>query len=181
MIKFLDDYIDQEFDEISLLLQMFGKAGMAYALIGLLIAAKLNFSLTFVLFSASYVIGMFDSLSMKLPSGLPSWLEGVLAIIVSVIFTGFSLTFWALATMGAIQLIDDILDYKEDYQNHVTTSVTSLGLERSAILFLITLYLSLMLYPVLSVSVFVIALVISEGFCKTLLARRDNNFFLNHN
>lgn len=174
VIKFLDDYIDHERDSNPNLYQYLGKAGLAYALIALLLAAKLNFNLTLVLFTASYGVGMFDSLDQKLPSGLPSWLEAVILIIMAIFLAGFPMTIWAILIIITIQLFDDLLDYKQDYDDQTITLVTRLGKERCLILLLLTGYLSFVFSLFLSLVTLIAALIISQVICKKLLRRNVN-------
>lgn len=152
-VKWLDDFIDGESYTESF------RAGAAYSLTAILLAAALEFSLTFALFAACYIIGMFNSLKMRLPSGLPSWAESVIALILAIIFSGFKQVCWALLIIISVQLIDDIMDYKLDQSQNRSNAVLYFGLERSWILFLFCFYLSLKFQPLLSVIVLAAALI----------------------
>ncbi len=174
VIKCLDDYLDQ--DSNNPLLTSLGRGGIVYFILGILIAAALDFSLVFILFSASYIVGMFLDMTIKLPSGLPSWLESIIVAIVSIISAGLINTFWAIMIMFSIQLLDDLLDYQNDLINQQTNYAIILGIERTVILFLLSMYISLALQPLLSVVLLCTALFISEALCKNL-GRTENVSF----
>ncbi len=174
VIKCLDDYLDQ--DSNNPLLTALGRGDVVYFVLGILIAAALDFSLVFSLFSASYIVGMFFDMKTKLPSGLPGWVESIIVITLSIIFTGLTSTLWAVMIIFSIQLLDDLLDYQKDMLNRQTNYAIMLGIERTIILFLLSMYISLALQPLLSVVLLCTALVVSEAMFKN--PRRTENVIL---
>ena len=114
VIKIMDDFLDEEWPPSRGLLRTLGKGVLPYSIVIFLLAISLDFSLTVALFLASYITGMIFVTNHVLPSGLSSWLESILAILLSVLIAGYDLTLWAILIMLAVQLIDDYLDYRND-------------------------------------------------------------------
>ncbi len=113
-IKLMDDSLDieedQAFGKVNLVAAVFGPGATAYALVCLALAATLKADLVLPLFLASYLLGMGWNLRERLPSGLPTWGEGVVCLLVMYWFWGMHMTLFALASVGAVELLDDYLD-----------------------------------------------------------------------
>ncbi|HHX02245.1 MAG TPA: hypothetical protein GX739_06200 [Firmicutes bacterium] len=172
-VKWLDDCIDEKHPTNSV------RSGAAYSLLAILVAAILDLPLTIALFSACYVIGMFTSMTQKLPSGLPGWLESMLILIFAAVYCGLAATFWSVLVIYSVQLLDDLLDYRLDEQQNRSNVVNDLGVERTIILFSFCFYISVAIEPFLSVLVLSSALIVANtlfGRQKggTLYARTDH-------
>jgi len=154
--KWLDAYLDDE------LTQTQKQNGLAYCLMALLIAGILDFPVTVALFFACYIVGMFTNMQMILPSGMPGWLESVIVAVLSVVFCGVKTTVWSLFVIIAIQLLDDVLDVREDQQHRHANIAFFLGVERTFLLFLIPFYISMMINPLLSVAALALALLVAN-------------------
>ncbi len=163
VVKTMDDFLDEENPLESGVFAYLGRSSYVYGLFTLLIASALDFSVTFSLFSACYILGMFTSSTMKLPSGLTGWVESLIVLFTCIYITGFLVTLWSLLIIISIQLLDDWMDYHTDLLHHATNYVRLLGREPAILLFFLTLYSSVLLQPFLSVTVFCAALIISEG------------------
>lgn len=159
----MDDLLDERDITETYLFHRCGTSSYIYCLVILLLACALDFKITFVLFLACYSIGMFHSLTMLLPSALPSWMEIIIAFIFSVMVAGSLLTLWAYFIIAAIQILDDCFDQALDKKFGYSNLIFVLGVERATLLFIILFYLGLVFQPLLSVFVFSSALIISEG------------------
>lgn len=168
VVKQLDDYIDLD----STFTTTPSEGGIVYALVFILLAAVFDVSLTFALFSACYIVGMFPDMTRILPSKMPGWAESLILFGIVILFCGLELACWALMIIFAIQILDDLLDYYEDMINNQHNFFISIGIERSIILFILCLYLSLLLQPLLSVLVLLISLSISV--LSKQVSRRSN-------
>lgn len=155
-VKWLDDFIDDE-----PYIESF-RAGPAYGMLAVLLAAALDFPLTFTLFAACYIVGMFNSLTLKLPSGLPSWAEALLIFGASALLSGLWTALWAVTVIISVQILDDMLDLGDDRNHNRTNTAAQLGIERTGLIFLFCFYLSLVIEPLLSTAVLAVALFVSN-------------------
>ncbi len=156
-VKWLDTWIDEEDSAVS------ARGGAAYSMLALLMASSLDLPLTIALFSACYAVGMLSDMRFILPSGLPGWLETVIALAFASVKSGLLTAFWAVLVIYSVQLIDDLLDYGVDRQMGITNLVSKLGPERSLILFVFCFYICVMVKPLLSVIVFAAALTVGNA------------------
>lgn len=170
-IKLLDDYLDQESPEDSYLISLFDRSGYAYGLVFLLIAAGADLHLTFSLFAASYSVGMFTSSHDKLPTGLSSWVESIVAVIFAILVSGWQMALWAIVTIVTVQLLDDLVDYKHDSFMGHTSIARSLGIERTIVLLLLAGYISLRWQIWLGLFIIIISQIISFGLMHLNLRR----------
>lgn len=112
-IRLVDDALDQEEDHaagVANLTGMLGSAATAYAGASLALAALLLPRHGPALFLAAYAWGMAGSLTERLPTRLPGWLETAAAIGLLLILVPAGVALWALLLMGAFQATDWALD-----------------------------------------------------------------------
>lgn len=117
VIKLIDDYMDQEFDELISeinLARVLGKGTMLYAILIFCFATILNQGSAVTLFLASYIIGMAANFHDKMPSNLFGYQESIILISLSWIIFGSAEFFSSIFLIIAIQCIDDYLDYNKD-------------------------------------------------------------------
>lgn len=109
-IKLLDDLLDDEpgYGDLT-------PAGRAvYALAALALAMALDAKLGLCLFAAAYGLGMLAEPQHRLTTGLPAWLETVVAIGAAALLASPALALQAVLSLGAVQLLDDLIDYDSD-------------------------------------------------------------------
>ncbi|MDI9420586.1 MAG: hypothetical protein GX228_00695 [Firmicutes bacterium] len=155
-VKWLDDCIDEDNLTNSM------RGGAAYSLTAILVASVLDLPLTIALFSACFMIGMFSSMTIKLPSGLPGWLESSLLFMFASVYSGLRTAIWAVLVIYSVQILDDLLDYNADHQRCIFNLARAIGIEQSMILFLFCFYLSVAIEPMLSVLVLSSALFVAN-------------------
>jgi 4-hydroxybenzoate polyprenyltransferase len=116
-VKLMDDYLDKDID-LSIgrknWAEILGRGTMVYAVLLLAFAAALHTQMALSLFFACYIVGMFTSLSQRLPSSLKSWQESFLVFILGSWFLSWHIMLFALSFVFAVQLIDDCIDYQCD-------------------------------------------------------------------
>ncbi len=166
VVKAIDDLLDEDEPLTRGLLAYLGKGAYIYVLLALLIACTLDFSVTFPLFSACYIVGMFSSWSMPLPFGLSSFGESIVMFFLSLIVAGNAVTIWSLLIIFSIHILDDLLDIAVDYPKGSANYALRWGRHPTIFVFLITLYSSVLMQPFLSVVVLCCTLIISEGIFK---------------
>lgn len=112
-VKLMDDAVDLPADRDlgrpnwALLL---GRASTPYALLLFALAAALDAPLAVALFCAAYVWGMAGTMRERTPAGLPGIAEAGLALALAVLAAGAEVALFALALVGAAELLDDVLD-----------------------------------------------------------------------
>lgn len=163
VIKSMDDFLDEPWPPTKGILSRFAKGLLPYSLVLFGLALYLDFRLVWSLFLAGYAVGMFSHPYVMLPSGLPSWIETLVAGIVSWLTVGYSYTLWAMLCMVSVQLLDDFLDYHVDSRRSEANWLHKLGKGEGVILLLLTFYLAVSLKPFSSVLVIVCSLLIGEG------------------
>lgn len=112
-IRLVDDALDQEEDQaagVPNLAAFLGSASAAYAAASLALAALLLPRHGPALFLAAYAWGMAGSLTERLPTRLPGWLETAAAIGLLFLVVPAGVSLWALLLMGAFQALDWALD-----------------------------------------------------------------------
>jgi len=115
-IKLMDDHLDrEEADGARLpLAARLGRGVCAYTVLSYALAAWLKPSWAWTLFLASYACGMLGSGAWRLPSGLPGWLETVLAFALGVTAAGWREMASSTAFVMGVQLWDDVVDFARD-------------------------------------------------------------------
>lgn len=147
-IKVMDDYMDIELDALldkKTLAAKLGPGTLPYLLLLFALAVSINQNLTLALFMASYAVGMYQDLFRPLPSGLKGWQESVVVFSLGIVIVGWVTIVWAFAIMAAVQLLDDLIDYRLDLKTGVVKAVQRLGFAETALLVLILTLLSLFL------------------------------------
>lgn len=112
-IKLMDDILDAPRDQARGFPNWsfkLGRSAVAYALLSFTLAVAAQAQLAVAMFLAAYGWGMADNLAAAMPSGLPGWLESVLALFLSWFVVGWSTTLFALCLVGTIHLLDDFID-----------------------------------------------------------------------
>ncbi|NLY11160.1 MAG: hypothetical protein GX020_05690 [Firmicutes bacterium] len=154
VIKTMDDAIDDDSD--------ISRRFFPYIILLFTGALLLNFNLAISLFLASYAVGMFFEPFTILPTGLPSWVETILALIASILLTSITQTIWAVLIIFSIQLLDDIIDVTEDEQRGFRNVANKIGISECILLFLLFTFCATKSLPILSVVSLVSSLIISE-------------------
>lgn len=141
-IKLLDDYLDQELDQLlekKTLAMRLQTSALPYALILLSLASLFIKEMAISLFVASYILGMHTELRKRQPSGLNGFQESFilsLTLLFTIqpkeVITSFSIIF-------IIQLLDDTMDYYAEPFPGRNNLVKRLGKLKSSILLLILL------------------------------------------
>jgi hypothetical protein len=137
-IKLLDDLLDDEpgYGDLT-------PAGRAvYALAVLALAMALDARLGFCLFAAAYGLGMLAEPRLHLTTGLPAWLETIIAIGLAALLATPALALQAVLSLGAVQLLDDLIDYNADASLPGRNWARRLGRGEAALAGLIALVLA---------------------------------------
>jgi len=132
-VKIMDDCIDREYDAALVLPNLSNRYGtgiVAYGMLSLLLACISHITLTVALFTSAYAVGMGFTDTTTYPTRLRGRGEVLLAIAVSLSFTGFRITVLALSVMVGAQLIDDWIDERKFFRY----PVAALGLFCMAVL-----------------------------------------------
>lgn len=112
-IRLVDDALDREEDEeagVANLAGRLGGAAAAYAAASLALAALLLPRHGPALFLAAYALGMAGSLTERLPTRLPGWVETAAAAGLLFLLVPAGVALWALLLMGAFQAADWAMD-----------------------------------------------------------------------
>ncbi len=115
-VKLMDDGLDRERDLAAGFPNWaapLGRGAPAYALLALAVACALSPACAVPLFLAAYAIGMGRGHERQ-PSGLPGWLEGVVALAIAAAFFGLVRAAAAAAAIAAVQATDGLLDWRAD-------------------------------------------------------------------
>lgn len=137
-VKLMDDLIDGEasWRDITLV----GQA--VYALAALALALALEPRVGFALFAGAYALGMVTELGLRNAAGLPHWLEAVIAVGLAALLSGPQLALQALLSLTAVQLLDDLIDYRTDASLPRRSLAHRFGRGEAALLGLIALALA---------------------------------------
>lgn len=149
-IKCMDDLLDIEYDQCvgrQTLAAKLGKATFPYALLLLGIGIYLANDYALVLFLASYTIGMGHDLFDKLPTKLPGWAEGLIAVVIGMILAGPLTMFWGLMMIGALQFLDDLIDIYKDTQSGQRNAAIQFGVVEITLLSVICFLVAILLSP----------------------------------
>jgi 4-hydroxybenzoate polyprenyltransferase len=144
-IKLLDDYLDQEIDNITGKINWGNKLGSGtpvYAMLLLVVSLAFNCQVGGSLFLASYTVGMFNDLKSHFPSGLKGWQESVLVCGSGILLFGIIQMLFSLFFIFAVQLIDDCLDISADNQTGQRNLAVKFGFPESIVLALLSLLIS---------------------------------------
>lgn len=115
-VKLMDDTLDQARDRAAGFpnwAAALGRGAPAYALLALAVACAISTTRAIPLFLAAYAVGMGRSMERQ-PSGLPGWVEGALALAISVAAFGLIRAAAAAAAMIAVQWTDGLVDWRSD-------------------------------------------------------------------
>lgn len=116
-VKLMDDVIDLPEDRRRgqrSWARRLGRGATAYALLFLAVGAAADAAVTVAFFTASYAWGMAGAGRARMPSGLPGWAETGLAGLLGLAAAGLLLMLAALAAVGAVHLLDDVVDRRTD-------------------------------------------------------------------
>lgn len=90
--------------------------GLPYALLLLSLAFMLDPVVSLSLFLASFAVGMAGELTARMPSGLYSYQESIIVVILGFIFLKINMAS-SILIIVTIQLWDDFIDYDKDKIN----------------------------------------------------------------
>lgn len=138
-IKLMDDLLDGEELTISGLTTA---GATVYAMAALAVGVALAPLVALPLFAAAYAVGMLHEPAEALPSGMPAWLESVLAVAVAAVMAGTGRAIQALLVMLAVQLVDDLVDYVADTATPSRSLAHRAGRGEAALLAMICLALA---------------------------------------
>lgn len=144
-VKLMDDFLDEERDGIAGIrnwAQLLGRSIMAYSLLALAVATALNPAWAVSLFLASYAVGMAHEHGERLPSGLKSYQEAMLALAAGWFLFGPTEMVTSLVLVIFLQAVDDLRDWRQDRELGRQSLVTSLGPVEAVLLAGIMLVLS---------------------------------------
>ncbi|BCJ85721.1 hypothetical protein [Effusibacillus dendaii] len=147
-IKFMDDYLDLEYDQCigrKTAASKLGRAVLPYGLLMLAIGVFIAREVGLVLFLASYAIGMGHDLLEKMPTKLPGWAEGLIALAIGLVLAGPLLTLWGILIIATIQFLDDLMDIYKDMQTGQRNTAVRFGGVETTLLTLICLIFALLL------------------------------------
>lgn len=116
-VKLMDDFLDAPLDRCRgqhTIAQRLGSASLPYALIVLALGAALNPPWAVSLFLASYALGMAGDLGRRVPSGMTGYQEALLGLGACMLLFGLLRALAAFSVILAIQVADDLRDWKED-------------------------------------------------------------------
>lgn len=116
-VKIMDDFLDAPLDQcrgLRTVAQRLGTASLPYALAAVAAGAALNHRWAISLFLASYALGMAVNLGRQLPTGLLGYQEALVALGACLVLYGPVRTVAAVAIVTAIQITDDLVDWRED-------------------------------------------------------------------
>ncbi|MTI67777.1 MAG: hypothetical protein FH753_14420 [Firmicutes bacterium] len=130
LIKVLDDYYDEDYINSD-------KNITLYGLLAFSIACVFKSSLAITLFLSAYIIGMFKDFNRKLTLGLKGYQEGILLIIICLVFINPIEVFSSFFIILIIDIFDDILDFKYDKKYNKKNYVLQFGLGEVLIIVII--------------------------------------------
>lgn len=152
-IKLVDDYLDQDIDTKNFA-TILGNGTAVYALLFYAFAAAINSNVSLGLFLASYALGMFNDLKSIFPSRLSGWQEIIIVIAIGAYFLTFKDIFFYLTFVLVVQLVDDLIDIKQDASAGHRNLVYKLGMLESVVICILNLCLcwwlnQKLIYPIL--------------------------------
>ncbi|MDR3591411.1 MAG: hypothetical protein P4N41_17285 [Negativicutes bacterium] len=116
-VKLTDDFLDRDVDcsggRANWAVRL-GPGAMVYAVLLLALAAGFCPRVSLSLFFASYCIGMFNDLTVLLPSRLKGWQESLLVLTLGVILFDWRTVVFALLFVASVQCFDDCVDMRSD-------------------------------------------------------------------
>lgn len=144
VIKLVDDSIDvtdanRIFDK---LLNNMQNGIIPYILVIFSISCLLDYKLTVSIFISSYIIGMFNDINRILSFKLKGYQEAIILFLIGIFFLGKSEMISSFLLVLIIQLLDDIIDLKNDKYYGRNNLCLKFGfLEVSVFLLILTLLL----------------------------------------
>jgi len=154
VIKLMDDFLDKDIDRLTHQWNfaiILNRALLPYSFVLLIISLYLNFSDSVSIFAASYAIGMAGDYKEKLPTRLYSWQEGILVLIMGVFISSFYDIISAVIIVSIIQIIDDLIDFKNDIKSQARNVIVKYGRVNSFLSIGILILLSIRFCPVKTV------------------------------
>jgi hypothetical protein len=148
----LDDLLDGDFP----LPCEKAPAAAAYAMLSLTLGAALSPKYAVALFLAAYVTGMVRESDGIYPFGHGLW-ESVVILGFASYFAGLRIIIFAVFAMFAVQLADDLLDWRRDLLNRQDNLALRFGWGEAALGLLISALSALALEPVGAILVFLAA------------------------
>lgn len=142
VVKLMDDFLDADYDLCrgrKTIASRLGRATLPYALVISLIGGYLDIKLALAVFLASYAVGMFSTWRDVLPTGLPSYLELLIAVGISVTLCGWQTALWAVCMMAVIDWIDDLMDMTADQASGQRNIAHQIGVVETLMLILAAL------------------------------------------
>lgn len=149
-IKLMDDFLDQDLDQLlqkKTLAMKLGDSSLPYALLLLTLGILLGGQQAASLFLVSYILGMHGDLKQQEPLGLKGYQESVFILILSVFILHPLEIFTAFLIMLAIQIGDDFFDYFLEPFPGRKNLIKQWGKGACLVALLISLSLSLILDP----------------------------------
>jgi len=162
VIKLMDDFLDKEIDRIlekNNYAILIGNSILPYCLLLMTIALYLNFEENTTFFIASYATGMAQDYDKKLPTNIFAWQESVFILFFSILYISFYDTVYALILILCLQLIDDLMDFKQDKYVNDFNYIKIVGIIPGVILILLLILISYKYFP-LKLVYFSIAVII---------------------
>ena len=117
---------------------------------------------------SSYIIGMFHDEGLKLISGLKSYSEQIIVFALSFLLFGIYVTISSLVIICMIQLLDDLIDVKDDIQSGKKNWVLILGKVEVIILIFVFLLFSVYFNIFKTIVCIISTLIISYLFNKNI-------------
>ncbi|MTI70253.1 MAG: hypothetical protein FH751_08380 [Firmicutes bacterium] len=127
LIKVLDDYYDGDYKNIEIIKNL-EESLVLYGLLAFSIACVIESSLAITFFISAYIIGMFKDFNRKLTLGLKGYQEGILLIILCLVFINPLEVFSSFLIILIIDITDDILDFRYDKKYNKKNYVLQFGL-----------------------------------------------------
>ncbi|NLM97031.1 MAG: hypothetical protein GX175_05405 [Halanaerobiaceae bacterium] len=150
VIKLMDDFLDKDIDRLTdqwNLALILERALVPYSFILLILSLYFSFNESVSAFAASYTIGMAGDYKERLPTGLYSWQEGILVLLIGAFISSIYDIIAALANICLIQIIDDLIDLKRDIKTKNHNIVIIYGKVNSYISAGILVLLALRFFP----------------------------------
>ena len=150
VIKLMDDFLDKKIDNIldkhnyALILK---NSILPYTILLTILALYLNMKEGITFFAASYVLGMTKDYDKKLPTNVFAWQESLIVFIFSIIYISFLDTIYAIILIFLLQLIDDLIDLKDDNYINEFNYIELMGTTPGIILMIILILISLNYFP----------------------------------
>lgn len=156
VIKLIDDYLDAEVDKkvgVYSFAARLGPAILPYCVIAIVIGTLLHAKVASVLLLGAYAVGMGHSLKTKLPTGLQSWHESLVATGLAMAGAGIPLAMTGLMAMIFVQCVDDLIDASVDKRKGQLNAVHLFGGVETALLAVSSFVIAVSLNPLLMTTI----------------------------